>query len=138
MEISFERGEEHSREQLELPAYYYNSLHLLFSSSKEEALFIPIRHMQYLSIIDKEEVVFIDGAQRRYMKMSWQKFKPHVRENLQDPVPYERVVYKACHEHQDPSFMPRIIDEFFIAVRKYREKHMPEEGKHVILPFKAE
>ena len=123
MQLSFERSAEKGREKLSLPAYYYNSLHLLFACQKGDALFIPIRSLQFLAVVDKEEVVFIDAARKRFVDVAWENFSPQQRISLADPVPYEQVTFVTS----EFSFHDRLPGEFIKAVNVYREKHMPKQ-----------
>jgi len=94
MKLSFERGDEIGRETHLLPAVTYNRLTVLFARGSREPLFVPIRSMQYLAIVDREEVVFVDGAGPRFIEVAWQNFRRQQREDLQAPVEYQRVFYE--------------------------------------------
>ena len=59
MEITCYRNTELQREPRQLPAKVYNTAHLLLEHSKEGVVFVPIRSMQYLAVIDHEELSLI-------------------------------------------------------------------------------
>ncbi len=93
MELSLYRGEEILRQVRTLPAPIYNLMHTLRARSGEGCLFIPVRTMQYLAVADREEVVFVDGQQKHLIELAWCNFQPRARQSLDDPVPFEAVVY---------------------------------------------
>lgn len=105
----FFRGEEKGREQRKLQAETYNAFRLLYDFSKQNAVFVPIRSMQYMAVIDKAEIIFVDAnARRRFVESSWQDFDPHQRDSLMDPVPYTFVYF----DEQAIQVMPRLLGEF--------------------------
>jgi hypothetical protein len=69
---------------------------------------VPIRSMQYLAILDREEFVFIDNQYKSWIEIAWQHFRPQVRDSLDDPVPYEAVIYDA----DGFAAMRRLMSEF--------------------------
>lgn len=94
MEITCHRNPEIAREPRFLPAATYNLAHTLLSRSPSGCLFIPIRPMQYLAILDAEELVFIDGERKCWIDIAWQNFRPQQRASLDEPVPYQAVYYQ--------------------------------------------
>lgn len=105
---TFYRPPELARETRSLPAETYNLAHLLLKHSGAKCLFVSIRAMLYLAVIDAEEIVFVDGAAGRLMELSWQNFRPQTRAALSDPVPYEAVFYSATGR----TLMGRLQGEF--------------------------
>lgn len=93
MEITCYRNPEVSREPGQLAAATYNLAHTLLSRSTSGNLFIPIRAMQYLAILDEEELVFLDGVRKCWIDVAWRHFHPQTRVSLADPVTYEAVYY---------------------------------------------
>ncbi len=94
MEISCYRDQELASEPRLLPAASYNLAHTLLSRSPDGCLFVPIRPIQYLAIIDAEEFVFLDGERKCWIDIAWQNFRPQVRDSLEEPVPYRSVYYR--------------------------------------------
>ncbi len=91
---SFSRGEELGYELRKLPAETYNTLRLLLDYSDGSCVFVPIRSMQYMAVIDREEIIFVDGlSARRSIEFIWHQFKPQKRSNLTDPVSYRFTYY---------------------------------------------
>lgn len=94
MEITCYRDSEVAREPCSLPAATYNLAHTLLARSPNGCLFVPIRSMQYLAILDEEEFVFLDGERKCWIDIAWQDFRPQVRTSLDEPVPYQAVYYQ--------------------------------------------
>jgi len=93
MEITCYRNHELMRESRSLPASTYNLAHSLLSRSSSSCLFVPIRSMQFLAILDAEEFVFLDGERKCWIDIAWQNFQPRIRSSLDEPVPYQAVYY---------------------------------------------
>lgn len=93
MEIVIHRAEPLGSEARQLPAQTYNLAHTLLARSNG-VLFVPIRSMQFLAIIDAEEIVFVDHLQKDLAVIAWQHFHPQRRDALDQPVPYEAVYYR--------------------------------------------
>ena len=90
----FYRGKKIGHEDRMLPAVTYNAMRLLFDYSDESCVFLPIRSMQYMAVIDHEEVIFVDGlSAKKYVELAWRHFKPQQRNSLTDPVPYRFSYY---------------------------------------------
>ena len=96
MEITCYRNPECARETRHLPAATYNLAHTLLTQSSSGCLFIPIRAMQYLAILDAEELIFLDGTRKCWIDIAWRNFRPQQRTSLADPVAYEAVYYEAA------------------------------------------
>lgn len=94
MEITCYRNPELAREQRFLPAATYNLAHALWSRAGSGCLFIPIRAMQYLAILDAEELVFLDGTRKCWIDIAWRDFRPQDRTSLADAVAYQAVYYQ--------------------------------------------
>ena len=118
MQLRFERSDEIRRETLTLPAATYNRLTVLFARGAREPLFVPIRNMQYLAIVDREEVIFVDGARRRFIQVAWQDFHRQQRASLQDPVEYQQIYY----EPAGIAIAPRLPGEFLRALVEMESK----------------
>jgi hypothetical protein len=118
MEESFYREREIGREPRTLPASTYNLAHTLLAQSGQDCVFVPIRSMQYLAVIDHEEVIFVDREGARMIELAWQRFNPKARTSLDDPVPYELVVYM----EKGRETMKRLAAEFYRALTQLAEK----------------
>jgi len=110
------------REPWALAAAIYNRAYLLLRRSGEDCLFVPIRSMQYLAVVDAEEVIFVDGNRRPYIELAWQGFRPQARQGLDQPVPFEVVYYDA----KGPQTMQRLVGEFARSVQQLAERTRSE------------
>lgn len=113
MEITCHRNPEISRETRHLPASTYNLAVTLLSRCPTRHLFVPIRSMQYMAIIDNEEYVFIDGERKCWIDIAWRNFKPQARSALDQPVSYDAVYYTGNMS----AVMTRLQREFPLALQ---------------------
>lgn len=127
MEITVYRDPPLAREARTLPAATYNLVRLLRAHS-EGTLFVPIRALQYLAIVDAEEMVFIDSLSRNRVEIAWRAFRPQARTALDQPVAYEAVYYRAdCAE-----IMRRLQAEFPRALAALAGKERPGGDAQVL------
>ena len=130
---TFYRGAPLEREPRTLPWQIYNLAHILLKRSEESCLFVPIRSMQYLAVLDAEEFIFVDSIAGRAVSIAWQGFKPRGRESLTDPVPYTAVFYHPDAEKT----MQRLQTEFFKALQLLAERQKQEgDAQLLFLPGK--
>lgn len=132
MEITCYRDAELHRETCHLPAATYNLAVTQLARSTNGNLFIPIRAMQYLAIVDAEEFVFVDGARKCWIDIAWRNFHPQTRTALSDPVPFDAVFYRA----DAAALMPRLQAEFPRALHELAKKSRIE-GPARVLKFPA-
>lgn len=118
MEESFYRDEEIAREPCTLPAATYNLAHTLLVQSGHGCLFVPIRSMQYLAVIDHEEIIFVDREGARMIELAWQRFDPRARSALDAPVPFELIYYM----DKGRETMKRLPREFHQALVQLAQK----------------
>ena len=130
MEITCYRDVELERQGRRLPAAVYNLARRLISRSESGVVFVPIRSMQYLAILDGEEFVFVDHHHKSWIEIAWQHFHPQSRTSLEDPVPYEAVYYV----EKAADLMPRLMSEFPKALQALSEKDKVE-GTATVLKF---
>lgn len=128
----FHRGEEVGNEIRKLPAITYNTIRLLFDNSDSSSVFLPIRSMQYMAVIDKEEIIFVDGLKaKKIVELAWKYFKPQERDNLTDPVSY-----RFCYYNEKAiETMKRLQWEFDKALHVYYDRlkeKQPKTGATVV------
>ena len=128
MEITCYRDAELQREPRQLPATVYNTARLLLEHSKEEVVFVPIRTMQYLAVIDHEEIIFLNSEHKTWVEIAWQSFHPQRREALTEPVPYEAVYYQPNAKQT----MQRLHAEFLPALQALSAKGVHSSDAHII------
>lgn len=130
MVITCYRDAEVAREPRRMPATVYNLTKTLLSRSESGVVFVPIRSMQYLAILDSEELVFLDHHHKTWIEIAWQNFSPKSRTSLDDPVPYEAVYYGELSRE----LMSRLLGEFPKAIQQLHAKH-GNQGSAKILKF---
>jgi hypothetical protein len=118
VEETFYRPSELSREPRALPAETYNLAHLLLKRAATGCLFVPLRSMQFLAVLDTEEFIFVDREGRRMIELAWQHFTPQARHALDEPVSYEAVYYSSA----SAEIMRRAQSEFHKALREVEQK----------------
>jgi hypothetical protein len=124
MDLNFTRGDEVGRECRTMPSELYNKVHLLFTRLGGENLFVPIRSMQYLAVIDNEEIVFIDGQGPRSIELAWCEFQTGEREDLRAPVAYTCIYYA----EKGREVMSRLQSEFLKALELIQDRQPKSEG----------
>ena len=92
MEERFYREQEIARLPAFLPAATYNLAHTLLARAGT-CLFVPIRSLQYMAVLDAEEFIFVDSQNKAWVELAWQHFRPQARAALDERVPYEVVHY---------------------------------------------
>ncbi len=107
MEITCYRNPEIASAPRLLPGAVYNQAHALLARSATGSVFVPLRAMQYMAILDAEEFVFLDGNNKCWIDIAWRHFRPQQRGSLDDPVAYEAVYYRA----HAADLMPRLQAE---------------------------
>ena len=136
--------EEVERHTVTIPAALHNRCRAMLSRCHYEHIFVPIRSMQYLGVIDEEEIVFVDsqayavrgGEGGRVILLAWQ-FRPDLRsDNLSEPVPIDVVYY----DRSAAEIQKRLLGEFNksldILEARYRESGCEARVKRV-LPFRT-
>ena len=118
MEITCYRSQELNHESRQLPAAVYNLAVTLLARSASGNLFVPIRSMQYLAIMDSEEIVFLDGERKCWVEIAWRNFRPQARVSLADPVTYDAVYYTP----DATQLMARLQREFYLALQQLAAK----------------
>ena len=141
---TFFRPDQMACERLTIPAVLYNLCRLALSRCGNEQVFVPIRSMQIMAVIDTDEVIFIDsqayavqdGEGGKLICLAW-KFRHETgRSDLTEPAPVE-----LCYYSDDARELHgRLVGEFGQAldllVERMREQDCePREGK--VLPFRG-
>ena len=132
MELTCYRDREIYRETRHLPAATYNLALTLLARSSNDCLFVPIRSMQYLAILDRDEFAFVDGERKCWIDIAWCNFRPGERHSLEEPVAYEAVYYRP----ESGSLMARLQTEFHRALQQLDARRQPT-GPARVLKFPA-
>ncbi len=128
VEETFYRNAELGREPRTLAAPTYNLALILLKRAAAGCLFVPIRSMQYLAVLDSEEFIFVDREGRRLIEVAWQAFRPHDRAALGAPVPYEAVYYSTG----GAEIMRRLHGEFLKALREAQDREPQQVAARVL------
>jgi hypothetical protein len=128
VEETFYRPTELAREARTLPAETYNLAHMLLRRAARGCVFVPIRSMQYLAVLDREEFIFVDREGRRTIEIAWQCFHPGGRAALDAPVSYAAVYY-ATHA---PETMRRLQGDFLRALHELDGRALLRAGARII------
>ena len=129
---TFYRPDEVSREARALPAETYNLARRL--RTQGESLFVPIRAMQYLAVLDDDEFIFVDREGGRRIEVSWQGFRPQDRSALDAPVHYEAVYYSG----EAKELMRRLQGEFQKALTGLARRKPVSTGRARIIRLGGE
>lgn len=127
MKIELHRGPELAREPRRLPASVYNLAHTLLARGGD-AVFVPIRSMQVLAIIDRDEIVFVDSRCKHLVETAWQHFQPRNRTALDEAVDFEVVHYG----RDSAAAMMRLQGEFAAALQALSAKAVVGGGADVV------
>jgi hypothetical protein len=123
-----------------LPADIYNLSRTLLGRSDFECAFVPIRSMQYLAIINRDEIVFVDsqayaccnGEGGRLIMLVWKFDMTVQRDSLDQPRPC-RIVY---HHPDGRQIQMRLVGAYREALtlmdRRYRNKALPAGGARIV------
>jgi hypothetical protein len=142
---TFFRPEEVARERLSIPAALYNRCRLMLSRCRYGHVFVPVRSMQMQSVIDDEEIIFVDnqayavrnGNGGRLIMLAWSFRHDQSRDDLNEPAPIELVYYHSSAR----DLHNRLIGEFAKALDLLEQRHRDhgcEPRAKKILPFRSE
>lgn len=119
----------------QLSADLYNLAHRLLVRGGAGCLFVPIRSIQYLGVIDAEEIIFVNREAKHLVELAWREFRPQARGGLSDPVPYEIHLYL----DRARETLGRLQVEFFKALMQMDVRTAPGQRAGTvdpcILPF---
>ncbi len=128
------------RQQWSVPAEIYNLYRALQVRCQVGHVFVPIRNMQFMAVLDKSEIVFVDSQSYavskdeggRLILVAWEFSESIDRDALADPVPCEVVFY----EKYNRDLQLRLISEFRQAMglmdQRYRNEQLPAKGAKIL------
>jgi hypothetical protein len=133
MEITLFYDHELDNEKRQLPAETYNLARVLLGQNGMNPVFVPIRSMQYLAIVDDREIIFVDSNYKHLVAVAWTDFTPQQRSGLREPVAYMARYYQP----DSSQIMARLHSEFPLALNSYKAKRPPpQQAKLIRLPVK--
>ncbi len=122
------------------PANIYNLYRSLFIRNKNKPVFVPIRRMQFMAILDRHEIIFVDSQSYavsgntggRMILLAWQFNQHKDRDSLDQPVPCEVTFY----EQENRELQIRLVLEFNQAMElideRYRNSFPVENGFNIV------
>jgi hypothetical protein len=140
---TFFRPEALAVERLTIPAALYNGCRLTLSRCSNVHAFVPVRSMQIMAVIGREEVIFVDSQDYavqddeggKLICLAWIFRHAAGRDDLTDPAPIELKYYRedARQLHN------RLVGEFaqtldMMAERLRNEDCKPRVSK--VVPFR--
>jgi len=129
-----------ARKQWSVPADIYNLYRALQLRNQTGHVFVPIRSMQFMAVLDKSEIVFVDSQSYavskdeggRLILVAWKFAESTDRDALTDPVPCEVVFY----EQDNNELQLRLVAEFRQAMelldQRYRDEQLPAKGAKIL------
>jgi hypothetical protein len=129
-----------ARKSWRVPAEIYNLYYSLQTRSQTGHVFVPIRSMQFMAVLDSNEIVFVDSQSYavsrneggRMIMLAWQFQRARARSALTDPIPCELVYY----ERADSDTQLRLVAEFRHALelldQRYRDAALPAAGARIL------
>ena len=123
-----------------VPAEIYNLYHSLQARDHDGHVFVPIRTLQFMAILDKNEIVFVDSQSYavanneggRIILIAWKLPISHDRDSLEEPMQSEVVFY----DKKDDDLQLRLVSEFREAMQlmdqRYRDEVMPKQGAKIL------
>lgn len=133
-----------ARQSSTIPADMFNLAHTLLNRTESKYVFIPIRSMQYLAVIEMHDIWFVDSQAYavkkhvggRMITVSWHTRDEADRESLDQHIPMDIVFY----DQDMTEIQLRLRGEFYKAMQlmdeRYRNASIPAEGARII-PLKS-
>lgn len=141
---SFFTPDEFSSQESRIASATYNLAHVLFNRSHSSHLFIPIRSLQYLAIIEKDAFWFVDSmayAVRedeggRLIKISWH---PLITANKREGLTQHMDCRVVFYGEDMSETQTRLNSEFYQAMLQIDQRHRDSLSSNCevkILPLK--
>ena len=128
------------RKAWSVPAAIYNLYHSLQVRSHTGHVFVPIRSLQFMAVLDKSEIIFVDSQSYavskdeggRIILIAWKFPASRDRDSLGDSMPCEVVFY----EKKNSDLQLRLIAELRMAMelidKRYRDQNLPVNGAKIL------
>lgn len=118
----------------------YNLAHTLLNRTDSDHVFVPIRSLQYLAVIDGNDFWFVDSQAYavsdneggRMITISWHPDTMIHRESLEDNIPMKINFY----DQDMQAIQVRLCREFYEAMQlmdqRFRDEKIPAEGARIL------
>ena len=130
MQITVHRAPEMARVRRAIAGSTYNLARLLQQRSAHGVAFVPIRSMQVLAVLGADEFVFVDGMERAWAMLAWDRFGSAARDSLAQPIGFDCVAYSP----QAALAMQRLPRELHLALVGIAARR-PQAGPAQVLGF---
>lgn len=134
-----------ARKQWLLPAGIYNLYHSLYAKNEIGHVFVPIRNLQFMAVLDKNEIVFVDGQSYAVVKnkagedeggrlilLAWKFPVSHDRDSLDEPMPCEVVFYDKKNTELQLRMILAFREALELMDQRYRDKEIPVQGAQIL------
>jgi hypothetical protein len=123
-----------------LPADIYNLSRTLLGRSEFDCAFVPIRSMQYLAIITRDEIVFVDSQAYachdneggRLIMLAWQFDTGTTRDALDKPRPCRVVYYTGNGKELQMRVVSAYREALALVDQRYRDRALPPGGARIV------
>jgi len=123
-----------------LPADLCNLTRTLLARSDNECVFVPIRSMQYLGIITRAEIVFVDSQAYachgkeggRLIMLAWKITGLGARASLDAPVACEVIEYHPAIDDIKLRIVGAFREAMQLLDRRFRESSLPSGGARIV------
>jgi hypothetical protein len=137
---TFFLASEVDRQEWSVPAEIYNRYRSLLTRNQVGNVFVPIRGMQFMAVLDHDEIVFVDSQSYavsgdeggRLILIAWKFAASHERNALGDPVPCEVVFYGAKNDDTQLRLVSEFRQSMELIDRRYRDKQLPVKGAKIL------
>ena len=142
-EIFFRPGER-ACERLTIPAALYNQCRLALSRCRNEHVFVPVRSMQVMAVIDTDEVIFVDnmayavqdGAGGKLIFLAWSLAPSAGRDDLSAPAPIQLRYYRDDARELHGRLVGEFGQELEALLERLQQQDCPPRSGRVV-PLKS-
>lgn len=140
---TFFRPPELDRETIKIPAALFNRCRLMLKRCEYDHIFVPIRSMQYIAVIDDEEIIFVDslnyavrdGEGGRMIMLAWEFDREGERDSLSAPVSLGLIHYAPDVRELQNRLMVELPKALDLLEQRARE-HGCEPKRKKVLAFR--
>lgn len=136
----FFRPEELACERLTIPATLYNLCRLALARCRNEHVFVPLRSLQVMAVIDAQEVIFVDsmayavqdGVGGKLICLAW-SFEPATgRDDLAAPASVQLRYYREDARQLHGRLVGEFGRELERLLDRLREQDCPSRDSRVV------
>jgi hypothetical protein len=140
----FFRPDEVEREATRIRADLFSRCRRALARSVTDCAFVPVRSMQLLAVITRDEIVFVDnlnyavceGRGGRLIMLAWDLSRGGQRDSINEPVPVDIVYFHA----DTRDLHSRLMSEFAPALDRFEQTTRDEAGhpgRAEIIPIRS-